>query len=339
MMPPAPQYAHLARLSDARGLFEHARHTDPRTEHGYCTDDVARGLLATAGAGEHLTVPHALTRIYLRFLERAIGPDGLVRNRMSEFGVWTDEPSAGDWWGRAVWALGVAATTSPVPSVRTRAMRAFDRVSRQAPIHLHAAAFATLGAGPVLLARPSHRGAERIVRAFAEMVPPRADPAWPWPEARLRYGNGSIAEAAILAGMVLQDAALRRHGLDLLRFLLDLEVRDGRLSVTGVDGRGPGERGPQFDQQPIEVAAIAGASARAFAATGEPDWLEGVRLAWSWFEGDNDSGIPMIDLVTGAGFDGLEPAGRNQNRGAESTLAALATWQHALALPEAQVAA
>ena len=35
----------------------------------------------------------------------------------------------------------------------------------------------------------------------------------------------------------------------------------------------------------------------------------------------------MIDLETGAGFDGLEPDGRNLNRGAESTLAALATWQ------------
>ena len=50
-------------------------------------------------------------------------------------------------------------------------------------------------------------------------------------------------------------------------------------------------------------------------------------MAWSWFGGDNDSGVPMIDLETGASFDGLEPDGHNLNLGAESTLAAVATWQ------------
>ncbi|WP_375399327.1 glycosyltransferase [uncultured Amnibacterium sp.] len=339
MTPPTPQYAHLARLSDARGLFEHARYADPRPEHGYCTDDVARGLLATIRTSDSLRVPPHLMTTYLGFLEQAIGSQGRAHNRMSVSGTWTDEPGAGDWWGRAVWALGVASTTAPVPSVRSRAARAFDRAARQAPVHLHAAAFATLGAGPVLRARPGHGPAERIVRRFAEMVTPGDDTVWPWPEARLRYGNGSIAEATILAGVVLGDDAVRRHGLRLLRFLLDTEVRNGRLSVTGVGGRGPGEHGPQFDQQPIEVAAIADACARAFAVTGDPAWLDGIRLAWSWFEGDNDSGVPMVDLATGAGFDGLEPAGRNQNRGAESTLAALSTWQHAVALPEARVAA
>ena len=42
--------------------------------------------------------------------------------------------------------------------------------------------------------------------------------------------------------------------------------------------------------------------------------------------GCGDAGAPSS---TGAGFDGLEPGGRNENRGAESTLAALGTAQHA----------
>jgi hypothetical protein len=52
-------------------------------------------------------------------------------------------------------------------------------------------------------------------------------------------------------------------------------------------------------------------------------------MAWAWFRGDNDSEISMVDTETGAGFDGLEASGRNENRGAESTLAALSTWQQA----------
>jgi hypothetical protein len=99
--------------------------------------------------------------------------------------------------------------------------------------------------------------------------------------------------------------------------------------VTGTAGRGPGETGPFFDQQPIEVATIADASARAYALRGDARWLEGVRRAWGWFVGENDIGVPMFDPRSGAGFDGLEPGGRNENRGAESTLAALGTAQHA----------
>jgi hypothetical protein len=40
----------------------------------------------------------------------------------------------------------------------------------------------------------------------------------------------------------------------------------------------------------------------------------------------------MVDPLTGAGFDGLHAVGRNQNQGAESTLAALSTAQHAIRL-------
>ena len=42
-------FTHLARLTDDTGLFEHARHATARREHGYCTDDVARGLVVTTG--------------------------------------------------------------------------------------------------------------------------------------------------------------------------------------------------------------------------------------------------------------------------------------------------
>ena len=46
----------------------------------------------------------------------------------------------------------------------------------------------------------------------------------------------------------------------------------------------------------------------------------------------------MLDPVSGGGFDGLEPTGRNENQGAESTLALLATLQQArsMALHERQ---
>ena len=119
------------------------------------------------------------------------------------------------------------------------------------------------------------------------------------------------------------------HGLGMLRFLVGVETAGGHLSVTGTGGRGPAQTAAQFDQQPIEVAAIADACARAFDITDDPSWRDAVATTWAWFMGDNDASTPMYDPESGAGFDGLEPDGRNENRGAESTLAALSTYQQA----------
>ena len=42
---PEPRFDHLLRLTDRRGTFEHACFAEPRPEHGYCTDDMARVLV------------------------------------------------------------------------------------------------------------------------------------------------------------------------------------------------------------------------------------------------------------------------------------------------------
>jgi hypothetical protein len=72
---------------------------------------------------------------------------------------------------------------------------------------------------------------------------------------------------------------------------------------------------------------LADACARARAVTGDPRWDDGVALAVAWFLGDNDAATPLWDPDSGGGCDGLEAAGRNENQGAESTLAVLSTFQ------------
>ena len=115
-------------------------------------------------------------------------------------------------------------------------------------------------------------------------------------------------------------------------WLLDHETAGGHLSPTPVGGSGPGDPRPGFDQQPIEIAAIADACARACGVDPSPIWPDGVRAAADWFEGANDVGLRMWDPQTGGGFDGLHADGVNQNQGAESTLAVLSTLQHAMRL-------
>jgi hypothetical protein len=321
-------FDHLAHLTDARGVFEHAKGDEPRREHGYCLDDVARALLVLVQEPDPSAQLAELTETCLRFVEAAIDPDGRAHNRMNVAGEWTDEATTDDWWGRAVGALGVAAVEAPLPLTRARAQRAFQRAAQRHSVDVRAMAFAAPGAAAVLVRRPASEPARRLLTTAIAVIP-QGTSEWGWLEPRLRYGNASLVDALLAAGDALGDAALVARALRALDALLAIESREGHLSVAGTAGRGPDDRDVQFDQQPIEVAAIADAAARALAITGDPRWLDELARAWNWFLGDNDSGTVMVDLETGAGFDGLEPAGRNENRGAESTIAALSTWQHA----------
>ena len=97
-----------------------------------------------------------------------------------------------------------------------------------------------------------------------------------------------------------------------------------------------GDARPGFDQQPIEVSALADAAARAWALTGDLGWVACVEACVAWFAGDNDTGVELYDPVTGGGYDGLEWAGRNANQGAESTLAGDGDAPARLAAPNRQ---
>lgn len=331
-----PVFDHLERLTDDRGLFEHALHTVPRREHGYCLDDVARGLVVVCHEPEPGPTARRLARCYLAFVLDALDPTGACHNRMAVDGQWRDEATVGDWWGRALWGLGVAATSAQTPGMRARALGGFRIAAQCRSPHVRSMAFAALGAAELLRKRPDEMAARRLLTDTLAVIGGAKDDdsLWPWPEQRLSYGNASIAEALIVAGDALPDVPALSRGLSLLEFLLRTETRDGHLSVTPVGGRGRDDAGPGYDQQPIEVSALADACGSAFRITHQSSWLTGVSLAWDWFLGDNDSATPMFDPHTGGAYDGLQRGGRNLNQGAESTLAMLATAQQARRIGE-----
>ncbi|MGX6600840.1 glycosyltransferase [Micromonosporaceae bacterium Da 78-11] len=327
---PAPDFGHLLRMSDDTGLFEHARHAIARREHGYCTDDVARGLVVISREPEPTPELIRLAERYLAFLTHAQGDDGAFRNRLSYDRRWRDQPGLGDWWGRALWGLGTAAARSPVTWIRDEALFAFERGAVRRSPAPHAMAFAGLGAVEVLRADPGNILAARLLADAADAVGwPDSDPGWSWPQPRLSYASAALAEVVIAAGHRRGDVALQAAGVRMLSWLSDVQQHEGRLSVLPVAGWQ--RRGARYrhDQQPIEVAAFADACATAAEATGDDRWRQGVRQSVDWFLGDNDGAVAMWDPTTGGGYDGLTPDGPNANQGAESTLALLATLQHA----------
>jgi hypothetical protein len=330
MTTPNPIFEHLLRLTDHRGTYEHALLSERRREHGYCTDDMARVLVVATREPETPGAVNGLAGKAITFLNDAQSYNGACRNRMSTAGHWTDQPTTDDHWGRCIWGLGTAAAHSDVSIVRRLAIIQFERAAHARSPHPRAMAYAAIGAAEVISVEPGQPAATRLLTDYvASVAAPKGDLQWPWPEPRLTYANAVLPEAMIAAGAALENSTLAQRGLDLLEWLLDFETADGHLSPTPVGGRGPKDARPAFDQQPIEVAALADACARAAAVDPRPLWPEAISTCAAWFQGDNDAGQVMWDPETGGGFDGLLIDGVNLNQGAESTLAVISTLQHA----------
>jgi hypothetical protein len=326
---PSPRFDHLLALTDEIGTFEHAEYASPRREHGYCTDDMARVLVLVAREPAPAPPVRDLGRTAMRFLVRSQSIVGRSRNRRHVDGGWRDPYGIDDCWGRSVAAFGVAARCGHDDWTRQMGMASFGHAIQQRSPHLHAMAFAAVGAAEVLRADRHHYGARALLADCVDAVgPPIEDPSWPWPLPRLSYANATVAEALVASGDALGRPDVVQHGCDLLDWLLDRETIDGHLSPTPVGGSGPGDTGPRFDQQPIEVAAMADACARAQAVTGDARWGRGIDLAVDWFLGGNDAGAVMFDPDTGGAYDGLHATGPNRNEGAESTIALISTLQH-----------
>jgi glycosyltransferase involved in cell wall biosynthesis len=322
--PPHPRFEHLLAMSDDKGVFEHARRRDVRRDHGYCTDDVARALVALMREPERSPGLERLAETCLSFLERAQLPDGRFHNRLSADGAWVDAVGSDDATGCALWAAGTAAARATSGAQRARAQRLLQDGVGFRSACARANAFAVLGSVEV-----TDIAYGLLVDAADGLGAVSTDPGWPWPEPRLTYANAVLAEARIAAGVALEDGRLVEEGLELLTWLAEKETHGDHFSFTPAAGWAPGEPRPGFDQRPIEAGAMADACARALTVTGDPEWAERVVMAAEWFLGRNDVDVPLVDPASGGCRDGLERDGVNENEGAESTIALITALQQA----------
>jgi len=328
---PRANFAHLLNLRGPYGVFEHAKMSQPRVEHGYCTDDVSRVAVVLARQGEALGGHEVEEMLWssLHFMELAQDASGMFRNRRHASGDWEFAASNGDWWGRAQWALGTMYARCDEPGLVERAGRAFQRGARVRSPWPRSMAFAMLGASEFLTRSPDDPAARQLLGAgMAVLDRENISSSWRWPERRLTYANALLPEALMAGSSYFGIDHLVERSLDQLRWLLDVETPRGFLSVTPTSGRDDVHGVERFDQQPIEVATMADACVRAHALTGDDLWREGREACEGWFTGANDGHAVMFDPHSGGGFDGLTSRGPNLNQGAESTLALLATQQH-----------
>jgi hypothetical protein len=73
----------------------------------------------------------------------------------------------------------------------------------------------------------------------------------------------------------------------------------------------------------LEATATISACLAAWRADGDAEWRQSAARVFTWFLGDNDLAVPLVDLDTGSCRDGLHPDRANENRGAESVVSYL----------------
>jgi len=327
---PEPSLAHVKRLTDDTGMYQHASFTVPNRYHGYCTDDNARALMAMAKYYAQYPEPEALKLfdVYLSFVMHSQNNDGTVRNFMNFDRSWMKKEPASDALGRVLWALGITMAEPPsaryLPVIKDCFDRSVKHVSKQSPRGM---AYSILGMSEYLkqfpgaseIKRQLARAADKLVSLYER----NSKPDWQWFENILTYDNAVLPHALFVAGMSFgekyAEVAQKTCG-----FLVEQTFDDDHFNFVGCNGwYKRGQTKAQFDQQPIEACGTVMMLRAAYDATGQDEYLTLQRKAFDWFLGENTLRIPVYNFRTKGCHDGLTPGGVNENQGAESLLSFL----------------
>ena len=329
---------HLRHMTDHTGILQHAKFTVPNRAHGYCVDDNARALIVVTRAHDLDRTDTSLTElssIYLSFLDDAFDPEtGRFHNFMSYHRKWLDTVGSEDSHGRALWALGTMAGWGQNSGQVALAIKLFhDALPALENFSAsRAIVFPILGIQAYLRRHDDDHQVRELVKSLGERLRIRfrqsATKDWQWHESMLTYDNARLPEALMACGRMSNDDDMVKTGIDVLEWLRDiqLDTSGGWFAPIGNQGwfRKSGSKA-QYDQQPLEAAAMIGACIQAHECTQREEWVQLASTCFNWYLGKNDQQIQLYDHTSGGCRDGLTRDGVNENQGAESTLSYLAS--------------
>ncbi|MFB6457774.1 glycosyltransferase [Chitinophaga sp. Hz27] len=332
---PAPYLDHIDRMTTEFGMLQFSKYEVPDPESGYTLDDNARALITMCMYMKELqptSFIYSLCRKYINVIEYCQKPSGKFLNYVNVDGTFSEmneEVNLEDANGRAVWALGYALYTfNKLPFDLLQQVNAIFRLCLKWIEHLkspRAMAFAIKGLFYYRQYRKSEI-AEDIVKTLAyrlqQCYDREADDAWKWYEPYLTYGNAVLPEAMMMAWSITGEEAYRRTAEESLAFLWEKTYNHNHMKVISNKSwyHRKEAKVAEGGEQPIEVAYTMLALHTFYNFTKNRSYLERLRLAFSWFLGNNHLKQLVYNPLTYGCFDGLERNNVNQNQGAESTV-------------------
>lgn len=328
---------HLRRMTDSFGLFQFAQGDEPNPAFGYATDDNARALIFTleylAGHGKNPVIARLVSK-YAKFVLERQDEDGSFINLVSADHkpiVENHEQRWGDVFGRSLLALSFLATSQCVSKdLNQKALAAWrkafpnlDKVS-----HLRAHAFCLKALCRMYQAAPSLENLQKIRRHADILVGSyfaHRSGAWQWYENSLYYANGILPDSLFTAYQVTHDYIYKKVALSTLEFLIRKTFSGGVYVAIGQHNwhKKGGVRRSLFDQQPEDPYATLGALVSGFLVTKRSKYARLAEKCFSWFLGNNITGVSLYDFTDGGVYDGITQLGVNKNKGAESLISYL----------------
>jgi hypothetical protein len=317
--------AHIFRMTDDTGMFQHTRFSVPDLDKGYTTDDNARALIMAVMLYERQPKKEFLALVYryLAFVLHAQNDMGRFRNFMTYERQFTELEGSGDCFGRCLWSLGYTLASMVIPEgVKNACASAVRRSLLNIPFYsscIREQAYAIIGLGFV-----ESDEAHIIIRELAAQLAGlfekcAGDPDWQWFEDSLTYDNAILPWAMFTAYRTTNQDRFLHIARESMKFFDKLVFRDGFFLPVGCDGWWlRGKKPALYDEQPVEAAMSTLAHLTAYAITSEKAMLELAQKSFAWYSGENSLGKSLIDPDTGGCFDGITPDGVNRNQGAES---------------------
>jgi hypothetical protein len=316
--------AHIFRMTDDTGMFQHTRYNVPDLDKGYTTDDNARALIMAVMLYENKGQPKYLALVYryLAFILYAQNETGHFRNFMTYGRTFTETQGSEECFGRCLWALRYTLASPVMPGgVKDACTSAIIQATPHILLLqcLRGRAYALISLGFTDEAQSDDlilKLADSIAVCFEQCA---GEKDWYWFEDSLTYDNAVLPWAMFVAFHKTKQERFLSIAHESMAFFDQDAFRDGFFRPVGC--RGWWTRGGEpalYDQQPVEASMSTLAHLAAYQITGDDSMLELANQSFAWYSGENSCHESLIDAETGGCYDGIMANGLNRNQGAES---------------------
>ena len=330
---------HIKKLTTDFGMIQFSLINQPDLESGYTIDDNARAMVAMCEHFELLKDKTDLNyiKIYLDFIASCLQGDGSFLNYVDEDGDFTDqnnETNLEDSNGRAIWSLGYLISLETIlPSTLVEKAKVTLQQATVNVTKIHstrAMAFIIKG---LYYANSKEKSPQNtvIIKKLADrmiqMYKHESSPDWNWFESYLTYGNSILPEAMLCAYLSTGDKDYKTVAKNTFDFLLDKIFNYNSIKV--ISNKGWMLKEDHIDkqviggEQPIDIAYTILALSKFSIAFKDQEYARKLKIAFSWFLGNNHLHQIVYNPCTGGCYDGLEDTYINLNQGAESTVSYL----------------
>jgi glycosyltransferase involved in cell wall biosynthesis len=336
---PEPNLNYLKKMTTDFGIIQFSIIHEPDIDSGYTVDDNARALVATCMHFQKTKDIHDLPyiKIYLNFIVFCLQNDTRFLNYVDENKQFTQqnyETNLEDSNGRAIWALGfmISIGDSLPEELVIEAEIALDFALTNC-LEIHSSrsmAFIIKGLYYKNLVNKNLNDIillTQLTNRLVQMYLHESEKNWDWYESYLTYGNSILPEAMLCAYLATGEPIYKEIAKTSFDFLLSKIFIGQGISVISNNGwlhRGEEDNRVTIGgEQAIDVTYTILALDKFRMVFYENNYSEKMRIAFSWFLGNNHLHQIVYNPCTGGCYDGLEDTYININQGAESTVSYL----------------